>query len=193
MLHASEQSASDWCGRDMGRIARRLHDRIGPALCAAGLHLSLIEQCVAAPDGSEAIEAIAGLREALDVSTKEVRTLSYLCDPTLVARLGLKAAMDYLARAVPFDPSGLIGLPPRKDPAAALAFTLLRSGLLHWSESAPGARFAVAGRPRSIRVTSTRPAPDGLAEFFRQSGVSVPDSRLSATLKIAAERGGTRS
>ena len=33
-----------WHERDLARVARRLHDRIGPALCAAGLQLSLIEQ-----------------------------------------------------------------------------------------------------------------------------------------------------
>ncbi|HPT28364.1 MAG TPA: histidine kinase [Bryobacteraceae bacterium] len=190
MPDAMEQSATVWRDRDLARVARRLHDRIGPALCAAGLQLSLIEQ--SAPPSSDAAEAIAGLRQALTASTDEVRTLSYLCDPSLVARLGFKAAMDYLARAVPLDPGGLAGLPSRKDPAVAGVFSLLRRSLLYWAESAPNAAFAIEARPRSIRVNSTHPAPEDLAEFLRRSGVQVPAARMSATLKIPAGAGGAR-
>lgn len=174
----------------MARVAKRLHDRIGPALCAAGLHLSLMESALDAPPGSDSAAAAAGLRDALTESTEEIRTLSYICDPSLVERLGLRAALGYLARAVPIDPDTLSGVAPRKDPAASAAFALLRTALLYWTETLPEASFSVLPDKRSIRVSSNIAAPEQLAEFLRQSGAAVPASRLSITLQLPTEPGG---
>jgi len=192
MRDATEQMTAVWHKRDMARIAKRLHDRIGPALCAAGLHLSLMESALTPPPGSDSAAAAAGLRDALTESTEEIRTLSYLCDPSLVERLGLKAALGYLARAVPIDPGTLAEVPPRKDAAASAAFALLRTTLLYWTETLPEASFSVLADKRSIRVTSNIAAPEQLAEFLRQSGVAVAASRLSVNLKLPTEPGGPR-
>ncbi len=192
MPDATGQSAAAWHHRDLARISRRLHDRIGPSLCAAGLQLSLIEQSVAPAPGSEAAEAIAGLREALTESTQEVRTLSYLCEPTLVSRLGVKAAVSYLARVVALDPGDLGQLGARKDAAAARAFSVLRQALLYWAESCPGAEFTLECRPRSLRLRSSLPAPDEIVALVQQSGGALAQDRLSASLKVAAIEGGTR-
>lgn len=191
MPDATGQSAAAWRQRDLARVARRLHDRIGPSLCAAGLQLSVIEQSLAPEPGSETAEAIAGLREALTESTQEVRTLSYLCDPSLVPRLGLKAAVGYLARVVTIDLGGLGQLGSRTDAAAASAFSLLRQALLHWSECCTGAEFMIEGRQRSLRLRSSLPAPDDVVDLIRQSGGAVARDRLSLSLRIAAAKGET--
>lgn len=190
MQDATEQMTAVWHQRDMARVAKRLHDRIGPALCAAGLHLSLMENAIAAAPGSDSASAAAGLRAALTESTEEIRTLSYLCDPSLVERLGLKAALGYLARAVPINPATLTEVPSRKDAAASTAFSLLRTALLYWTETLPEAAFSVQSDKRSVRVTSNIAAPEHLAEFLRQSGATVPASRLSITLKLPTMPGG---
>jgi hypothetical protein len=192
MPDATGQSAAAWHHRDLARVSRRLHDRIGPSLCAAGLQLSVIEQSIALDPGSDTAEAIAGLREALAESTQEVRTLSYLCDPSLVARLGLKAAISYLARVVTLDPGDLGPLGLRKDEAAAQAFSILRQTVLYWPESCPGAEFTLEASPRALRLRSSLPAPHDVVELIRQSGGNVAEDRLSASLKVAAARGGSR-
>lgn len=189
---ATGQSAAAWHHRDLARVSRRLHDRIGPCLCAAGLQLSALEQAVASEPGSDAAEAISGLREALAEATQEVRTLSYLCDPSLVARLGLKAAAGYLARVVALDPGDLGPLGSRKDEAAAEAFSILRQTLLYWSESRPGVEFTLEASPGSLRLRSSLAAPDKVSELIRQSGGNVAVDRLSASLKIAAAKGESR-
>jgi len=192
MPNATGQSAAAWHHRDLARVSRRLHDRIGPSLCAAGLQLSVIEQFVAPEPGSDPAEAIAGLREALTESTQEVRTLSYLCDPSLVSRLGLKAAIGYLARVVTLDPGDLEPLGSLKDEAAEQAFFILRQTVLYWSESCPGVEFTLDASPRSLRLRSSLAAPDDVSELIQQSGGKVAEDRLSASLKVAAARGGSR-
>ncbi|MBA3973066.1 MAG: hypothetical protein C0504_02475 [Candidatus Solibacter sp.] len=188
---AGPQSAL-WHERDLARIAGRLHDRIGPALCAAGLQLSLIERSLAAAPGSEAAEAVAGLREALAESAEEVRTLNYVCDPALVRRLGLKAAIAYLSRMVRLDPGEMGDLGVRKDPAAAAAFLVLRRALLYWSECSPEAEFALIWSPRAVRIAASAPVPDEVAELAVEAGGRVSGGGLIVRLKIGWEKGGSR-
>lgn len=175
----------------MARIARRLHDRAGPALCAAGLQLSLIEQLVKAPPGSGRADAIAGLREALDESMNEVRILSYLCDPSLVARLGLKAAIGYLARAVPLDAGDLGAFGARKDGAAAAAFEVLRKALLFWFESCPDVSFGLSAGSQSLKLAASMPAPPEAAGLVVDSGGTMSKDRLAFTLKVGKAKGGS--
>lgn len=175
----------------MARIARRLHDRVGPALCAAGLHLSLIEQALNAAPGSEAAEAVAGLREALAESVEEARTLNYVCDPALVRRLGLKAAIGYLARMVPVDPGELGELGARKDASAAAVFEILRQALLYWSETSPEAEFVLVWSTRTVKVNSSAPVPDEAAGLVEESGGTVSKDRLAVTLKFGKAKGGS--
>ncbi|MBE0659299.1 MAG: histidine kinase dimerization/phosphoacceptor domain-containing protein [Bryobacteraceae bacterium] len=192
MPDATGSQSALWHERDLARIARRLHDRIGPALCAAGLQLSLIEQSLRAEPGSVAAEAVAGLREALAESTEEVRTLNYVCDPDLVPRLGLKAAVAYLARMVPVDPGGLGELGARKDPAATAAFAVLRQALLYWRECQPEAEFLLVWSARAVRIIASSPVPADVAELVGQSGGTVSEDRLTATVKIDKEKVGGR-
>jgi hypothetical protein len=192
MPDATGKSAAAWHHRDLARVSRRLHDRIGPSLCAAGLQLSIIEQSIASEPGSDVAEAVAGLREALTESTQEVRTLSYLCDPSLVARLGLKAAIGYLARVVTLGPGDLGTLGSRKDEAAAQAFSILRQTVLYWSESCPGVEFTIEACPSSLRLRSSLAAPADVSELIQQSGGIVAEDRLSVSIKAARAKGGNR-
>jgi hypothetical protein len=93
---------------------------------------------------------------------------------------------------VPINPATLTEVPSRKDAAASTAFSLLRTALLYWTETLPEAAFSVQPDKKSIRVTSNIAAPEHLAEFLRQSGATVPASRLSITLKLPTVPGGPR-
>jgi len=191
MLDAARPQPDFWRERDMARVARCLHDRVGPALCAAGLHLSLLKESVKAPSGSDAAASLAGLRQALDESTQEIRTLSYLCDPSLVARLGLKAAIGYLARSAPLDVGELGALGARRDSAAAAVFYVLRQSLLFWSECCQEADFALMAGSKSLKLAASIPAPDEVAALASASGGVVSKNRLTVTFKVGgAKRGG---
>lgn len=180
-----------WHERDMARIARRLHDRVGPALCAAGLHLSLIEQALKQLPGSEAAQAVEGLREALTESTDEVRTLNYVCDPALVRRLGLKTAVAYLARMVRLDPGEMGEAGGRKDAAAARTFSMLRQALLFWSEQSADTEFVLVWSLRAVRIAASGPAPGEVAELASAAGGRISKDRMSVTLKLSGQNGGS--
>jgi hypothetical protein len=192
MPDATGPQSALWHERDLARIARRLHDRIGPALCAAGLQLSLIEQSLAAKPGSDAAEAVAGLREALAESAEEVRTLNYVCDPALVPRLGLKAAIGYLARMVPVDPGEPGEVGARKDTAAAAVFAVLRQALLYWRECRPEAEFLLVWSSRTVKIVASAPVPDEAAGLVMESGGTVSKDGLTVSLKVGGEKGGSR-
>ena len=192
MPDATGPQSALWHERDLARIARRLHDRIGPALCAAGLQLSLIEQALKPAAGSDAAEAVAGMREALTESAEEVRTLNYVCDPALVGRLGLKAAVAYLARMVRLDPGEPGDLGVRKDPAAAAAFLVLRRALLYWSECSPEAEFVLVWSSRMLKIVSSSPAPEEVAALAVEAGGKVSLDGQTVSLKVGVEKAGSR-
>lgn len=62
-------------------------------MCAAGLHLGLLKE----PEDAASAEGLASARAALQAAVAEVRALSYQTDPGVVRRLGVGAAMSYLA------------------------------------------------------------------------------------------------
>jgi signal transduction histidine kinase len=109
---------------------RALHDRVGPALCAAGLHLSLIQQSL--PEGQETPEALDRLREALESATEQVRALVYLNEPRLVERCGLLPALSSLASACGAHVSTEAGAPGWDTPTLSAALRVLQSAASHF-------------------------------------------------------------
>jgi len=78
------------------RIARELHDTTGQSLAALAIHLSAVNERVAA------LDPIASdiLREALQLSQEasdQTRTLSYLLYPPTLDFSGLKSALEWFA------------------------------------------------------------------------------------------------
>lgn len=89
------------------RLSRRLHDEIGPALCAAGLMAGLVRS--SAPGlSAEALAGLDKLEQALEAAVSAVRLLSYTAAPDLVQRAGLAGALEQVARAwgASFHPAG---------------------------------------------------------------------------------------
>ena len=115
----------------LARIARMLHDDLGPSLTGIGLQLSVF-------DGDPAERKL--LQHALDHSIETVRTLQYLAYPGVAARFGLRRAFELLPYCaapdypgtvtVSFeDPSFQSGDPAQQcfeEAAAAVAHATLR-------------------------------------------------------------------
>ncbi|HEX4003174.1 MAG TPA: PAS domain-containing sensor histidine kinase [Candidatus Acidoferrales bacterium] len=78
------------------RIARELHDTTGQSLAALAIHLSAVNERIAAKDPV----ASEILREALQLSqeaSNQTRTLSYLLYPPTLDFSGLKSALEWFA------------------------------------------------------------------------------------------------
>jgi len=83
-------------------LARALHDDIGPSLCSAGLMLGLLRSSwLELPQDTR--DMLDSIQDALETSVDSVRLLSYLANPALAARCGLRGALDHLARYRPLD------------------------------------------------------------------------------------------
>ena len=106
------------------RLSRRLHDRLGPLLCSAGLLTGMIRSAPAgsAPQGED---LIAKLERALEEAVEEVRLLSQEAAPGLASRRGLRGALELLARVHQAElrmEAGPASMPaPRADALCELA------------------------------------------------------------------------
>jgi len=85
---------------EAGRIARELHDELGQVLTGLKLELSRVRSVVrsaGAPDvaGEHALERMT---EQIDAAIDTVRRISSELRPPVLDRLGLAAALDWLAR-----------------------------------------------------------------------------------------------
>jgi PAS domain S-box-containing protein len=78
------------------RIARELHDSTGQKLAALAMNLSLIGKSAETLD-ARARKALAESLALLDLSSRDIRTLSYLLHPPLLDESGLAAAVRWFA------------------------------------------------------------------------------------------------
>ena len=76
-------------------LSKFLHDRVGQNFTALGLQLDLIRMDL---EGStEICQRISEIQKVLGDMMEEVREYSYALNPSIVERIGLRAAMDRLA------------------------------------------------------------------------------------------------
>ncbi|MBI2375682.1 MAG: HAMP domain-containing protein [Deltaproteobacteria bacterium] len=90
------QAARD---EEAGRIARELHDQLGQML--TGLKMELSTVCRACPRRADPLaedQAIAKMSEQIDDAIDSVRRIASELRPPVLDRLGLAAAIDWLAR-----------------------------------------------------------------------------------------------
>lgn len=125
--------------RERALVSRRLHDDVGPTLCAVGLHLGLLRSSL--QDNPAAAETLSTIESALAQAIGAVRGLSYRCDPGIVRRCGLRAAFQYLcqdagARFEDRTPARDEFLFPAE--VAEVLFRFAHELLLDAAEAAPG-------------------------------------------------------
>ena len=92
---------------EMARVARVLHDEIGPVLSAAGLHLDVLRMDFR-EQTPEAASRTAEIQRLLERAIERLRDLSYDLNPDTVDRAGLEAALERLAGRVRETFSGAI-------------------------------------------------------------------------------------
>jgi signal transduction histidine kinase len=80
---------------ERARIARELHDTTAQTMAGVVLQLSVAERTC--PDGALAT-TLHEIRETASEALEEVRTMSHVIYPRVLEDLGLRAALDWLAR-----------------------------------------------------------------------------------------------
>lgn len=135
------------------RLSRRLHDRLGPLLCSAGLLAGSLRGASAA-SAQPCGDLIAKLERALEEAVEEVRLLSQESAPGLASRRGLPGALELLARAHQAELRIEAGPASMPAPRADALCELVRDALI---VSRRPAQIDLAGGALRIR---TAPAPD---------------------------------
>lgn len=79
--------------RERRRIAGELHDQIGQTLAFAKIKLDVLHHAL---DSTGHARSIAEIRQAIETSIQEVRTLTFQISPPLLYELGFEAALDWL-------------------------------------------------------------------------------------------------
>jgi two-component system NarL family sensor kinase len=80
---------------ESARVSRLLHDEVGQVLSAVGLQLDVLKLDYRAQI-PEITERIHEIQKMLDQAVRQVRTLSYDLNPSIVERAGLQSALDRL-------------------------------------------------------------------------------------------------
>jgi PAS domain S-box-containing protein len=192
-------------------IARELHDTTAQNLLAATLNVTRLR------DRFRNIEEPARLLltetlELIEQSLQEVRTLSYVLHPPLLDVIGLRSALQWLARGFS-ERSGIeveadvddIGEPLSQEAATAL-FRVAQEALanVHRHSGSPWARVALHRSGRQVRLEVldrghgfSGPQPNEGHEAIQGLGIGISGMRLrveqlGGRLDIQSGRSGTR-
>jgi signal transduction histidine kinase len=98
------------------RLARELHDEVGPALAALGLSLDLVSMHTVSP---EVTEGVADVRTSLGTIVDDIRSI--IADLRAESTGSLTAHLHALAGTLQAPPRVLIDLDERRPPRAAVA------------------------------------------------------------------------
>lgn len=85
--------------QEQQRIAKDLHDGLGPLLSVVKLHLMALQNSLPNPTQQQS-EEIAASQQLLDTIVREVRSIAHNMMPGSLETLGLTAALDDLVRSV---------------------------------------------------------------------------------------------
>jgi len=84
---------------EAGRIARELHDELGQILTGLKMEIARVRRvCVGKDCPAGAEEALLGMSDQIDWAIDAVRRIASELHPPVLDRLGLAAAVDWLAR-----------------------------------------------------------------------------------------------
>lgn len=169
--------------RERLHISKKLHDEIGPTLCAVGLHLGLLKSSL--QHAPESLETLASIESALDEAVRSVRSLSYTAAPDLAARCGLRAALQYLSQDLPLSldlSQETEGVHPRQSGAL---FRIVLGVALEASQEGPGDPVHVSTQADGVALLVPRTAAGRLLP----SDSTIETLRgLTAHLSICMER-----
>jgi signal transduction histidine kinase len=127
------------------RLARELHDNIGPAIASLGLRLDMI--IYSAPDNSEIVKHLEGTREAVTALVEEVRTTVSDLRHDNVASI-VEQAYEIAAAAAGSGPDISISIEEHRPPRPAVAVELraiLTEAVRNAVEHSGGSTLAITG------------------------------------------------
>ncbi len=141
-------------------LSRRLHDDIGPSLCAAGLQLSLLRTELGELPAASA-DALDNVQTILEYAVDSVRLLSYALCPAHAAKCSLRDIVRMSAKAFNAEIPESDRVPTASPAAAAeLAAQLLDCLLLSSLDDRGPARVLFSARAVSVE------APASLGDAF---------------------------
>ena len=153
--------------RERRRIAADLHDRIGQALAVSKIKLG---QLLEAAGDTELAGPLGEVRELIDRTVSDTRSLTFDLSPPVLYELGLEAAIEWLAERMR-DRHGLDVVVERdgaplqtSDDIGGLVFRAVRELLLNVVKHAGAdtARIALHGDRKKVRI-SVEDNGDGFA------------------------------
>jgi two-component system, NarL family, sensor kinase len=192
-------------GDERRRIAREIHDTTVQNLVGAALQLDRVsDQTIS---GDDARLALREVRQLLELSMRELRTLSYLLHPPMLDELGLVPAIRWYARGF-VQRSGIrveIAAPktlPRLDPdAESSLFRIVQEALgnVHRHSGSPDARITLRAYPQHLlleiadhgRGMHKAAASDGAAMGVGIAGMRLRLRQIGGALDISSGRRGT--
>jgi signal transduction histidine kinase len=175
------------------RLERDLHDGAQQRLVSLGLQLALLATQLA--PGSEASRLLAGAREELAASLKELREIARGLHPAVLTCGGLGAALEALATRAPV-PVRIVGEVQQRAPAPVevAAYYVVCESLTNVAKYAQAATVTVSvARENCLLVVEVADDGIGGAEPSRGSGLSGLEARVEALggrLTVSSPPGG---
>ncbi|MCK6588503.1 MAG: HAMP domain-containing protein [Polyangiaceae bacterium] len=110
---------------EAGRIARELHDELGQILTGLKMELTAVRRACNNDNPAAAAQAIIEMSKQIDHAIDSVRRISSELRPPVLDRLGLAAALDWLARdcEAKAGPAVVINVRDLEEPLDSLVST----------------------------------------------------------------------
>jgi PAS domain S-box-containing protein len=83
--------------RERRRIATEIHDRIGQTLAVTKIQLGALKSAL---ESDEQVQMVEDIRQLVNRTIKDTRTLTFELSPPVLYELGLQAALEWLAESV---------------------------------------------------------------------------------------------
>ena len=144
--------------RERRRIASELHDRIGQALAVSKIKLGLLQQAASAAGFGEGLKEV---RDLIDQTVRDTRSLTFDLSPPVLYELGLGAAIEWLAERMQQQHDLRVVFEDGKQPlrldgdVGVLLFYAVRELLLNVVKHADASMAKVALRSdgREVRIS----------------------------------------
>ncbi|MEU4692859.1 histidine kinase [Actinoplanes sp. NPDC023714] len=176
-------------------LRRELHDRLGPTLIGIGLAVRGARGLVAAGRTAEAAGVLDALREELDRSAEDVRTLARTLLPPSLEHHGLAAALAELAERL--SGPDLTVRAEVTGPAGELAPEMAAALYGIAAEALVNARRHAGAAHAAVHLTCRSPGPEVLLEISDDGsglpGDAEPGVGLRSMRERAEELGGVLS
>jgi two-component system NarL family sensor kinase len=177
------------------RIRRDLHDGLGPTLASMKLQLSAVARLMEAEPG-RAADLLDEVREAVDVTTADIRRLVYGLRPPLIDELGLIAALrNHPSAQDGFEITVCPDALPELPAAVEVALYRIASEAIHNAVRHSGGQrcqVTIETFPGGVRMCigdDGRGLPSPLVEGVGISAIRERAAELGGTVELLSDAG----